>query len=39
VLDLKPYLRGFAPRGEVVEPAWAREIMDGYWDGPSLDNP
>lgn len=32
VLDLKPYLRGFAPRGEVVEPRWATEIMAGYWE-------
>jgi tRNA-Thr(GGU) m(6)t(6)A37 methyltransferase TsaA len=31
VLDIKPYLRGFAPRGEVVEPPWAAEIMAGYW--------
>jgi tRNA-Thr(GGU) m(6)t(6)A37 methyltransferase TsaA len=31
VLDLKPYLRGFAPRGEVVEPDWATEIMSAYW--------
>lgn len=31
VLDLKPYLRGFAPRGEVVEPPWATEIMSAYW--------
>lgn len=31
VLDLKPYLRGFAPRGEVREPAWATEIMAAYW--------
>lgn len=31
VLDLKPYLHGFAPRGEVTEPAWATELMDGYW--------
>lgn len=31
VLDLKPYLRGFAPRGEVVEPDWATEIMAEYW--------
>jgi tRNA (adenine37-N6)-methyltransferase len=39
LLDLKPYLRGFAPRGEVVEPPWAAEIMADYWDGPTLDNP
>jgi tRNA (Thr-GGU) A37 N-methylase len=31
VLDVKPHLRGFAPRGEVREPAWATELMDGYW--------
>jgi tRNA (Thr-GGU) A37 N-methylase len=31
VLDVKPYLRGFAPRGEVVEPEWATELMAGYW--------
>lgn len=31
VLDVKPYLRGFAPRGNVREPAWATELMAGYW--------
>ena len=31
VLDLKPYLAGFAPRGTVAEPAWATEIMADYW--------
>lgn len=31
VLDVKPYLTGFAPRGQVVEPAWATEIMASYW--------
>jgi tRNA (Thr-GGU) A37 N-methylase len=31
VLDVKPYLSGFAPRGEVREPAWARAIMERYW--------
>jgi tRNA-Thr(GGU) m(6)t(6)A37 methyltransferase TsaA len=31
VLDVKPYLPGFAPRGEVRQPAWAEELMDGYW--------
>lgn len=31
VLDVKPYLRGFAPRGEVREPAWATELMAHYW--------
>jgi len=31
VLDVKPYLKGFAPRGEVREPAWAGELMAGYF--------
>jgi tRNA (Thr-GGU) A37 N-methylase len=31
VLDVKPHLSGFAPRGEVREPAWAVELMAGYW--------
>lgn len=32
VLDVKPYLTGFAPRGEVREPEWATELMRGYWE-------
>lgn len=32
VLDVKPHLSGFDPRGEVREPAWAVELMNGYWD-------
>lgn len=31
VLDIKPVLKGFIPRGEVREPAWAAEIMETYW--------
>lgn len=31
VLDIKPYMSGFAPQGEVREPGWAREIMANYW--------
>ena len=31
VLDVKPYLAGFGPRGEIREPAWATELMAGYW--------
>ena len=31
VLDIKPYMTGFAPRGEIVEPTWAAEIMAEYW--------
>jgi tRNA (Thr-GGU) A37 N-methylase len=39
VLDIKPVLSGFLPRGDVVEPAWSKELMAGYWDGTRLDNP
>lgn len=31
VLDIKPVLQGFLPRGEVREPPWAEEIMKDYW--------
>lgn len=31
ILDIKPVLSGFLPRGEVREPDWAREIMRAYW--------
>jgi len=31
VLDIKPVIKGFLPRGEVREPAWATEIMKDYW--------
>ena len=31
VLDLKPYLPGFGPRGDVREPTWSAELMRGYW--------
>jgi tRNA-Thr(GGU) m(6)t(6)A37 methyltransferase TsaA len=35
VLDLKPVMRGFLPRGEVREPKWAAELMAGYWGATS----
>jgi tRNA-Thr(GGU) m(6)t(6)A37 methyltransferase TsaA len=31
VLDIKPVLRAFLPRGEVREPAWAEDLMRDYW--------
>jgi tRNA-Thr(GGU) m(6)t(6)A37 methyltransferase TsaA len=31
VLDLKPYMEEFGPRGSVRQPAWSRELMAGYW--------
>jgi len=31
VLDIKPVMTGFLPRGEIREPDWARDLMAGYW--------
>jgi tRNA (Thr-GGU) A37 N-methylase len=31
VLDLKPAMREFLPRGELRQPRWASELMAGYW--------
>lgn len=32
VLDIKPYMVEFAPRGEVKQPAWATELMERYYE-------
>ena len=31
VLDIKPVMKDFLPRGEIREPAWAGELMKEYW--------
>ncbi len=31
VLDIKPVMSGFLPRGKISEPDWARAIMANYW--------
>jgi tRNA (Thr-GGU) A37 N-methylase len=31
VLDLKPVMREFLPRGEIRQPGWAGELMTRYW--------
>lgn len=31
VLDIKPYMAEFAPRGPVRQPCWSHELMRGYW--------
>ncbi len=31
IMDIKPVLSGFLPRGAVREPAWAAELMQDYW--------
>lgn len=35
VLDLKPYMQEFAPRGEVRQPQWSHELMAEYWTVPA----
>ena len=31
VIDIKPVLAEFLPRGEVRQPAWSHELMREYW--------
>lgn len=31
VLDIKPVMTSFLPRGAIAEPAWVGEIMKDYW--------
>lgn len=31
VLDIKPVMSGFQPRGTLREPGWSKEIMETYW--------
>ncbi|HNF98033.1 MAG TPA: SAM-dependent methyltransferase [Pseudomonadota bacterium] len=35
VLDVKPYLAEFGPRGELRQPAWSTELMQDYWESKS----
>lgn len=32
VLDLKPYVKEFAPREETTQPSWMSELMKCYWN-------
>lgn len=31
VVDIKPVIREFLPRGEIRQPEWATELMKAYW--------
>ncbi len=31
VLDIKPWVNEFAPRGAIQQPSWITELMTGYW--------
>lgn len=39
VLDLKPWLDEFAPRGETRQPPWSHELMAGYYDSAAGPGP
>lgn len=34
VLDVKPWVREFGPRGDVRQPTWMDSLMKGYWSAP-----
>jgi len=34
VLDIKPWVSEFAPRGRTFQPSWISELMRGYWSDP-----
>jgi len=31
VIDIKPVMQEFLPRGDVRQPDWSRELMANYW--------
>ncbi len=31
VVDIKPWMDEFGPRGNVSQPSWSTELMRGYW--------
>jgi tRNA (Thr-GGU) A37 N-methylase len=31
VIDIKPSMREFLPRGEIRQPEWVAELMAAYW--------
>jgi tRNA (adenine37-N6)-methyltransferase len=34
VIDIKPVMREFQPRGDLRQPEWASELMAEYWQKP-----
>jgi tRNA (Thr-GGU) A37 N-methylase len=31
VVDIKPWMVEFGPRGDIAQPSWSTELMKGYW--------
>lgn len=36
VLDIKPVMREFLPRGELRQPDWVGELMKNYWEDKEI---
>ena len=36
VIDIKPYMTEFGPKGKVREPAWVTELMSTYFADESI---
>jgi tRNA (Thr-GGU) A37 N-methylase len=35
IVDIKPWMAEFGPRGEVHQPSWSHELMSTYWNDGS----
>lgn len=35
VLDIKPFVTAFGPKGSVTEPVWVLQLMEDYWEKES----
>jgi len=38
VLDIKPVIQEFLPRGPFHQPDWSHEVMKDYWNPPKVDD-
>jgi hypothetical protein len=38
VLDIKPVMQEFLPRGPIRQPEWSHEVMKEYWNSPKRDD-
>ncbi len=36
VLDIKPWVNEFAPRGNIYQPLWITELMQEYWNAKDI---
>lgn len=32
IIDIKPIMKEFLPKGEIKQPKWSTELMEKYWD-------